>query len=195
LVDEADFQRRRDELEATQQIADLTNPHVQAMLGEIELVPLADRIYGPGSGLIMTAFAFPGNPSRFSDGTRGTYYAASDRDTAIAESRYHDEIVLQGSPPCVVEKTVIEAALFAMLVDVRGGRPCPPSIYDPQDYAAGQAFGALVRRLEGFGVLYDSVRRRGGECAAVFRPPALRNALVVQTVLYEWDGSRIAAVR
>lgn len=194
-MDEADLQKRRDELEATQQIADLTNPHVQDILGEIELVPLADRIYGPGSGLIMAAFAFPGNPSRFSDGTRGTYYAASDRDTAIAESRYHDEIVLQGSAPCVVEKTVIETQLDATLVDVQRGRPCPPGIYDPNDYAAGQALGALVRRLEGFGVLYDSVRRPGGECAAVFRPPALTKAQAVQTLLYEWDGSRIVAVR
>jgi hypothetical protein len=165
------------------------------LLGEIELVPPADRIYGTGSGLIMAAFAFPGNPSRFSDGTRGTYYAAYDRLTAVAESRYHDEIVLRGSAPCVLEKTVIEADVDASLVDVRDGQPRPSGIYDSTDYAAGQAFGALVRRLEGFGVLYDSVRQPMGECAAIFRPPALRHAQAAQTLLYEWDGAGIVAVR
>ena len=165
------------------------------MQGNIELVPLSDRIYGIGSGLIMAAFAFPSRPSRFSDGTNGTYYAAFDLETAIAECRHHDEIFLQGSGPSVLEKTVVHAELDATLVDVRNGHPSPPHIYDPLDYATGQEFGGLVRRLEGFGILYDSVRNRSGECAAIFRPPALRHAQAVQTLYFDWDGTRIVAVR
>jgi hypothetical protein len=95
----------------------------------------------------------------------------------------------------VLEKTVIEADLDAILVDVRDGQPCPSGIDDSTDYAAGQAFGALVRRLAGFGVLYASLRQPSGECAAICRPPALRNAQATQTVLYEWDGAGIVAVR
>src|SRR5207253_2282853 len=52
-----------EELEALRQVADLTNPYVQHQVGAIELVPVSDRIYGPGSGLIMQAFTFPGKAS------------------------------------------------------------------------------------------------------------------------------------
>src|SRR5207244_3369177 len=46
-------------------LADLTNPHIRAQTGDLNLVPPADRIYGPGSGMIMASFTWPGGPSRF----------------------------------------------------------------------------------------------------------------------------------
>jgi hypothetical protein len=195
LVDEQDLIKRQTQLEMAQQIADLTNPVIQDRLGEIELVPLRDRIYGPGTGLIMAAFTYPTNPSRFSNGEFGAYYATNDRDTAIAESSYHAANSLRGSGPCVVEKSVIEAVLDATLVDVRQGCPSPPGIYDLEDYSTGQALGELVRKLDGYGIVYDSMRRAAGECAAVFRPPALRNAQAVQTILFDWNGEEIVGVR
>ena len=178
-----------------QQIADLTNPYIQHEAGQIELVPIGDRIYGMGAGLIMAAFAFPGGPSRFCDGLTGTYYAASDLETAIAETRYHAELIMAGTEPCVTEKSVIHAGLGATLVDVRDGLPCPPDVYHPTDYTAGQEFGAMVRHLEGYGIVYNSVRRPEGDCAAIFRPPALSGAQVIRTLLYTWDGHHIANVR
>ena len=96
-----------DDLESLREIADLTNPYVKSQLGEIELVKPEDRIYGPGSGLIMAAFAWPGRPSRFSDGSRGTYYAAGTEETAIAETRYHDDLFFAGSGAMALEKTLV----------------------------------------------------------------------------------------
>ena len=189
------YNKLQAEVDALREIADLTNAHVQHEAGHFDLVRPQDRIYGHGSGLIMAAFAFPGRPSRFSDGAAGTYYAARDRETAIAETRFHDEQTLRGSGPCVLEKTVIQANVDGTLVDVRHGRPCPPGVYDPDNYSAGQAFGAIVRRLDGHGVAYDSVRTRSGECVGIFRPPALSAAVAVQTLEYAWDGARIAHVR
>lgn len=189
------------EAEAYRAIADLTNRHALHEMGQIELVPPADRIYGEGSGLIMAAFAWPGGPSRFSDGTRGTYYAAASEETAIHETTYHDTRFLTGAGPVVVEKALIEAELTGTLADVRVGRPAPRDIYDPTDYAAGQAFGAIIRKCDGDGIVYDSVRHRDaadtplGECAAVFRPAVLRRAAVSRVVEYHWDGTRIAKVR
>jgi hypothetical protein len=42
--------------------------------------------------------------------------------------------------------------------------------------------------------VYDSVRRAGGECAAVFRARALSRCRQAQHLGYVWDGARIAAV-
>jgi hypothetical protein len=190
-----------DDLEDLRGIADLTNPHALAEMGAIELVRPEDRIYGPGTGLIMATFAWPGRPSRFSDGERGTYYAALAEATAVAETVYHDEAFLAGAGPVVLEKTLIEAELDGTLVDLRRGRPAPPNVYHPADYTSGEAFGRIVRRLEGDGIVYDSVRHRdaggqpAGECAAVFRPPVLRNAVAARLLEYHWDGRRIARVR
>ena len=80
-------------------------------------------------------------------------------------------------------------------LDVRAPRPAPAGIYDPVDYTAGQALGIIVRTLRGFGILYDSVRRRGGECVAVMRPPVLRGAVAVQTLQFVWDGTTVTDVR
>ena len=189
-----------EEFEDSQAIADLTNPHILHEMGALQLVPPSDRIYGTGTGLITAAFAWPGRPSRFSDGTRGTYYAAAAEDTAIAETRYDDTRMLAGAGPLVVEKTLIEAELSGRFVDVRTGCPAPPGINHPTDYTTGQSFGRVVRDLEGDGIVYHSVRHRGptglplGECVAAFRPPVLRSAVAARSIEYHWDGQRIVTV-
>jgi hypothetical protein len=189
-----------EEFEDYQTIADLTNPHILRETGALHLVPPSDRIYGAGSGLIMAAFTWPARPSRFSDGTRGTYYAAAAKDTAICETRYHDTRMLAGAGPLVVEKTLIEADVSGRVVDVRAGCPAPPGLDHPTDYTAGQSFGRIVRDLDGDGIVYHSVRHRSatgnplGECVAVFRPPVLRHAVAARSIEYRWDGQRIAAV-
>lgn len=182
-------------------IADLSSPRALHEMGHIELVAPEDRIYGAGTALVMAAFAWPGGPSRFSDGTRGTYYAATSEHTAITETVYHDARMLAGAGPVIVEKALIEAEIVGSLVDVRSGRPAPSALDHASDCTAGQAFGALIRRFGGDGILYDSVRHRApsgqslGECAAVFRPPVLRHAQLSRTIEYHWDGRQISNIR
>ena len=162
-----------DEVRALREIADLTNG-VRAE-----------------NGLIAAAFAFPGRPSRFSDGSHGAYYAARTLKTAIAEVTYHDARVLRGAGACVIEKSVIETTLDGTLVDIRGGRPTPVGVYHDTNYEAGQRLGGLVRDLSGDGVAYDSVRHAGGACAAVFRAEVLRDARAVRTIGFAWDGTAL----
>lgn len=195
LVLDRPYPEQANEADTLRDIADLTNPHVLAEHGQIELIPAEDRTYVRGAGLIMAAFACPSPPSRFSDGSEGTYYAARSLDTAIAETRYHADQYMLGSGPCVTEKTVIEADLNGTFLDVRSGLPAPPDVYNLDDYRAGQTLGRIVRHLRGFGILYDSVRHDGGECVAVMRPPVLRDAVPVRTLQYVWDGTHITAVR
>ncbi|HEU4565908.1 MAG TPA: RES family NAD+ phosphorylase, partial [Gemmatimonadaceae bacterium] len=185
-----------EELEALRELADLTSGAGGRHAGDIFLLPPGERIYGPGTALIMAAFAWPSRDTRFSR-ARGAYYAAREERTAIAETVYHRERFLRaaGSGPVVMEMTLLHADLRATLVDIRRGRPSPPGVYHDSDYTAGQELGELVRHLRGDGIRYDSVRASGGECAAIFRPRVLARCRPVRTLEYHWDGARIAEVR
>lgn len=174
-------------------LADLTNPAIRAAQGEFDLVALHDRLYGPGTGLIMSAFSWPGHASRFSDGRFGVFYAGRTVDTAIAETTYHQARFLAGLPAAVVEKTLLLLTVRETLVDVRDPHTAPPDLYDPLHYGAGQVFAAFVRQQQGYGIVYDSVRDTPhGECVAIFRPPAIVPPVRVhQTLEYHWDGQAI----
>ena len=76
--------------EALIALEQLTNPRVRDEVGEIALVPPDQRVSGPGASYVMASFTHL-NPkgSRFSDGSFGVYYAASELATAIAETIFH----------------------------------------------------------------------------------------------------------
>lgn len=172
----------------------LTNPRIRDELGQIGLVPPAQRISGPGSTPIMAAFTHL-NPegSRFSDGSWGVYYAAQALDTAIAEVSHHRAVFLArtAEPPIDIDLRLITATLQAPLHDLRPLAHSAPALFDPNDYAAGQALARALRTAGSAGVLYPSVRHAGGACAGVFRPNALASARAAAHIALHWDGQRI----
>ena len=83
VADEADF-------EALYALEAMSNERARDELGQVERVAREDRIYGPGSGPVMAAFTHLNVlGSRFSAGHYGVFYAAHERATAVAETRYH----------------------------------------------------------------------------------------------------------
>ena len=66
------------------------------------------------------------------------------------------------------------------------------AIYHPEHYAAGQALGRALRDAGSAALAYDSVRRAGGQCVAVFVPRALANARPAGHLSLHWDGQRIS---
>ena len=62
---------------------------------------------------------------------------------------------------------------------------------DPATYGAGQAVGRQAKVAGCDGVRFMSVRRAGGECAAVLRPKVLSAARQAQHLIYPWDGLTI----
>ena len=185
------------DLEAIFELDALTNPRLRDEVGNIRLVPSEDRVSGPGASIIMAAFTHL-NPtgSRFSDGTYGVFYAANDLDTAIAETRHHRQRFMRATeqPRMEMDMRVYLVDLEGELHDLRGQQATQPLIYDPDDYAFSQRQGRALRETRSNGIAYDSVRRPGGECAAVFRPPVLSNARQERHLRYLWDGRQIAAV-
>jgi len=193
------FERVADpeDLEAVIAVESLTNPRLRDEVGDIRLVPPEDRVSGPGSSVIMAAFTHL-NPagSRFSDGTYGVFYAARDLETAIAETTYHRERFMRatGESRMELDMRVYLVDLAAALHDLRGRKAEYPLVYDNDNYAAGQHLAATLRKEGSNGIAYDSVRRQGGECVAVFRARLLSNCRQERHLCYVWDGQRIACV-
>ena len=176
-------------------IESLTNPRLRNGLGELDLVPTAERVFGPGSTLIMAAFTHL-NPegSRFSDGTYGVYYASATFEYALAEVIHHREKFLARTDEAAIDldMRVILADIDARLQDLRGFGERAAAVLDPDSYAAGQALGRSLRGNGSVGVVFPSVRFEEGECVGLFRPKALRNARADRYVGLHWDGSRIS---
>lgn len=193
------FERVADseDIEAVIAVESLTNPRLRDEAGDIQLVPLEDRSSGPGSSAIMAAFMHL-NPegSRFSDGTFGVFYAANDLDTAIAETRYHREWFMRATSQGRMEldMRVYIADLAAALHDLRGRQTEFPLVYHNDNYSAGQYLAATLRKEGSNGIAYSSVRRRGGECVAIFRPRLLSNCRQERHLCYVWDGKQIGDI-
>jgi hypothetical protein len=193
------FERVTDptDLEAIFALESLTNPRLRDAVGDIQLVPPKDRVTGPGASIIMAAFTHL-NPagSRFSDGTYGVYYAAQDLDTAVAETRYHRArfMLATAQGRMELDMRVYLVDLDGGLHDLRGRRAAYPLVYHNDNYAAGQQLARTLRKDGSNGIAYESVRRSGGECIAVFRPPLLSNARQERHLCYVWDGRHIADI-
>ena len=183
--------------EALYWLESLTNPRLRDEVGEIELVPPEDRVFGPNASIIMAAFTHL-NPdgSRFADDTFGAFYAAASLDTSVAETRYHREVFLRATrqSPTELDMRSYLCDVCASFHDIRGKRHKMPDIYDPDGYAASQELARALKRAGSNGVVYDSVRHAGGQCLAVYRPRLIQNCRQGAHLRYVWDGERISQV-
>ena len=171
----------------------LTNPRVRDQLGNIHLVPIEERVSGPGASYVMAPFTHL-NPKggRFSDATHGAYYAAEDLPTAVAETGYHFARFAADSAdgPRYEEMRVIVGRIDADLHDLEQlGAADRGPLLDLTDYTRSQAFAVALRDIGSTGVHYPSVRRAGGKCVAVFRPSAAGVPVQTQHLKYHWDGT------
>lgn len=185
---------RPEELDAVHALQALTNPRLRQELGQIQLVPPAERVVGEGSTPVMAAFCHL-NPegSRFSDGSWGVYYAAESLDTAVAEVSHHRARFLAATAEPAVEMD-LRAYVASVVQPLHDLRPASwRAMHDPHSYAAPQRLARQLRDAQSWGLAYRSVRREGGLCVALLRPRALQ--LPVQQgahVSLHWDGHRMA---
>ena len=180
-----------------------TDPLLNARIQPALAIPPKDRVYGPGAGYVMAPFAYP-SP----DGTRfgppalaaesfGVYYAARDEATAIEEVKHHRITFLEATraPAQDLDFEVLKASVKgAHFFDLRDRQRDFPDVYSPTDYSASQKLGIELRNRDADGIAYDSVRRKGGECVAVFRPRCIGPARPVKQLIFRWDGEGITAV-
>ncbi|MDE2083174.1 MAG: RES family NAD+ phosphorylase [Burkholderiales bacterium] len=190
VADEADF-------EALYALEAMTNERMRDEVGEIERVPRAERVFGPGSGPIMAAFTHVNLlGSRFSDGRYGVFYAARERATAVAETRHHHGRFLAATaqPAMHLPMRLYRVGIDARLHDLRPAGAVAADIYDPEDYAAARALGRHLQAAGSAGVAYRSVRQARGQCVGLFKPRGASRCLHAAYLLYAWDGARFTDV-
>jgi hypothetical protein len=134
--------------------------------------------------------------SRFSDGSYGVFYAARDRATAVAETRYHHGRFLAATneAPQHLPMRLYSVSIDARLHDLRPPGSVDPAVYDPDNYAASQALGRRLHGAGSAGVAYRSVRHEQGQCVGLFRPTGASRCLHAAYLLYAWDGERFTDV-
>ncbi len=185
-----------EEMETLWEIESLTNERLRQEAGDIFLVAKEDRVCGPGSTVVMAAFTHIGKPSRFTDGSFGIYYASLTRETAIRETVYRREQFLRATQEeaCEVTMRLYEGKIKKPLYDVRKPLSTYRELHHPEEYAISQSFGKTLREKNAWGLLYNSVRHVGGQCVAMFRPPAVAIPKPLAHLRYVWNGKNIVEV-
>lgn len=185
------------DLEAVFEIEAMTNERLREEVGDLALVAPEDRVAGPGSTPIMAAFTHL-NPlgDRFTDGSYGVFYAGFHLDTAVEETKYHraNFMAATAEPAQELDMRVYAVDLDTNLHDIRGMREAQPLLYHEKTYGGSQAVARTLRDAGSEGIVYESVRHEGGECAAIFKPRLLSNCRQERHLCYIWDGEAIATV-
>lgn len=156
----------------------------------------SDRVSGEESGYLAPFTYWNLEGSRFSDGTYGVYYAARTQATAVEETRHHRAVFMARTKeaPMRLEMRVVAADLEGELHDARGLQKKHAAIFHRTNYSSSQALARGLIKEGSAGIVYDSVRHKGGQCAAVFRPDALSRCRSAGLLAYDWDGEKISKV-
>jgi RES domain len=175
------------DLSAVMELVGWTNDRLVA--DRIDRLPQNEWVYGvANASIVMAAFLHvaPGG-LRFNGPDLGAWYAADDVRTAAAEVGHHlrREAVARGVGMMTRTYRTYTATLLGDYLDIRGQQSTRGDVYVSDRYDASQKLGEQVRISGGAGLLYDSLRRRGGVNVVAYRP---RNIIdIVQTDHFRID--------
>lgn len=171
------------------------------------LVAEADRVLGigidelvsgiPHAGIINAVFAHA-HPlgSRFNGPDRGAWYAGAELATSQAEVAWHKWIELVEVD--WLEESVTYDDYLADFAgefhDIREDRAFEGCLA-PDSYVESQSLGESLLQQGSSGIVYPSVRRKGGTCLACFRPALVDNVRKGARYRFTWRGSPTPAIR
>lgn len=202
------------DLDKVMELAGWTNDRLVA--GRIARLPQSEWVYGrANSSIVMASFLHvaPGGV-RFNGPELGAWYASADLRTAVAEVGHH--LRREAASRSLSELRRVyrgySSRLEGEFIDIRRARaPAGQDLlldrlYDRRDYAHGQSFGEAVRddALHGAergvrpaGIVFDSVRYRGGVNAVAYRPSLVLDVVQADhfAILVRRDERRIDVER
>lgn len=177
-----------------------TNPRLMESIGNIDLVPVARRVGGPGASYVMAPFAHVSadRPSRFSNGAFGVLYAGNRFDVALLETaHHHGRFMLRTNEEAGwtsrFRQVVLDIA--GRLHDLRGRDPAHTAALDPDNYGVSQLLGTALRAGGAEGLVYPSVRCEDGECAGLFYPDLAAHPVQGRHLDYHWNGNHVDLYR
>ena len=160
------------DLSAVMELVGWTNDRLVA--SRIARLPQQEWVYGrPNASIVMAAFLHVSPAGmRFNSPDLGAWYAASEIETAAAEVGHHlrREAVARNVPELTRVYRSYSARLNGVYLDIRGQQGERTDVYAPDRYEASQQLGEAIRRAGEAGIIYDSLRRRGGTNIVAHRP-------------------------
>jgi RES domain len=177
-----------------------TNPRLMESIGNLDLVPPARRVGGPGASWLMAPFVHVSSdrPSRFSGGRFGVLYVGWDFETALIETVHHHARFMARTkelPGWTSQFREILLDIDGRLHDLRGNEPGYAGALESDDYGEAQALGEQLRGSASDGIVYPSVRGPSGECVGLFYPDLAFNPRQGRHLDYHWDGTRVDLFR
>jgi hypothetical protein len=176
-----------------------TNDRVSTELGLLHRIPPEEWVTGrPMSTVVMAAFCHPRiGGGRFNGPERGAWYCGRDLETAHAEVIYHRtaELAEIGVFETRVQMRLYLSDFRTTFHDIREPRREYEPYHDAVSYRSSQALGRELLEAGANGVVYRSVRHRGGECICCFRPRLIENVRPDAHFEYRWEGSRTPKLR
>jgi hypothetical protein len=187
-----------DELDTLAEIEGATSERLlRQRRGGAGINPMEFVLGAPGHTFINAAFAYarPRGLNRFNGPNRGAWYAAFEVETAIAEVSFHLTRELDNIG--VYETTVDYAELFASFagefLDLRNLPGPQPECLNPDidvGYPHGNAVADAARTKGLNGIIYPSVRRKGGTCLVALIPHAVQSVAQGRVIRLVWKGKR-----
>jgi hypothetical protein len=175
-------------------IFDLDNATNDRLLAENQLLPgmgIHELVFGVPCFRIVNAAFCHAHPlgSRFNGPDRGAWYAGFELKTSQAEVAFHKSVEL--AEVDWFEEAVTYDDYLADFSGTFHDLRDDPNFADcrlPDSYVASQGLAQQLLEAESLGVIYPSVRRRGGTCLACFRPALVVNVRKARTYRFVWSG-------
>lgn len=138
--------------------------------------------------------------SRFSNGQHGVWYGSDCIETSVFESAYnwYKRLLCDAgfeNHSVIAERSVYSVACSAALLELRSAADAYPDLLNASDYTFCQALGSRISREGHPGLITRSVRRPGGENAAVFNPSVLSSPKLVCELTYRLSNGVIEIER
>jgi hypothetical protein len=169
---------REEDIDLLVELDGATNERLLGQQGMVHGVSVFELLYDvPYARIVNAAFLHP-SPlgARFSNGERGAWYAGVERTTAMTEVAAHklrqledvdwpeEEISTYDDYLADFEAEFHDLTAKGKFREYLVAEPVPGC------YAASQALALELMAAGANGVVYPSVRARGGTCVACFRP-------------------------
>jgi hypothetical protein len=184
----------RDDLSAVFALDGATNGRLLGEAGLLSGITLRELVFGvPYSHIVNAAFTHP-RPSggRFNGVERGAWYAGFSRTTSEYEVAYHKGQELQ-EIDWQEEETFVYIDFLAdfrgEFHDIRRDKRFAESL-NPDSYKDSQRLGVELLRDGAAGLVYPSVRHKGGICIACFRPALVNNVRKGSSVSIRFENAR-----